>query len=97
MLKVHDKDEDVSKANENDVMKKEAADTTPSEAEIQDVIGKDEQFIGNTDIKAEVTEKEDSAEDDLGNRCVKIICGFIFSVTHHVLAIFSVGRLSQRM
>lgn len=85
VLKVHNKDGDVSKASEDDVMKKEEANNTPSEAEIQDGLGKDgkdEQVIGNGDVKAEVVhvmEKEDA--EDLGNRCVKIMC-VSFSTSH---------------
>lgn len=79
VLKVHDKDGDVSKASEDDVMKEEAANNAHSEAEIRDECGKDgkdERVVGNGDIKAEVVhvmEKEDS-EDDVGNRCGTIIC-----------------------
>lgn len=99
-LKVHDKDGDVSKASEDDVMKKEEANNTPSEAEIQDGLGqdgKDEQVVGNGDIKAEVVHvMEEEDEDDLGNRCVKIICGL--NITFHLLLISSeVGKFSLRI
>lgn len=86
MLKMHDKDGDVPKAKEDDVMKEEAenalTETNTQDAEIQEVTGKEEQLAGSTatDVNVEVvtvTEKEDSAEDDLGNRFVKIIFGCI--------------------
>ncbi|XP_039983216.1 uncharacterized protein LOC120790033 [Xiphias gladius] len=76
MLKMHDKDGDVPKAKEDDVMKEEAenalTETNTQDAEIQEVTGKEEQLAGSTatDVNVEVvtvTEKEDSAEDDLGN------------------------------
>ncbi|XP_071340996.1 histone acetyltransferase KAT6B-like [Trachinotus anak] len=79
MLKEQEKDGDVPKAKEDDVMKEEA-ESAPSETEtqagndpeIQEVTGKEEQPAGSsaTDVKVEVApvpEKEDSAEDDLGN------------------------------
>ncbi|XP_018549182.1 protein IWS1 homolog [Lates calcarifer] len=75
MLRVQDKDGDVSKGKEEDMMKDEA-ENTPSEtepqagkdAEVQEVTGKEEQVAESTaaNVKVEV-EKEDSAEDDLEN------------------------------
>ncbi|GAA6215123.1 ubiquitin thioesterase otulin [Lates japonicus] len=75
MLRVQDKDGDVSKWKEEDVMKEEA-ENTPSEtepqagkdAEVQEVTGKEEQVAESTaaNVKVEV-EKEDSAEDDPEN------------------------------
>lgn len=68
MLKVQDKDADVSKANEDDVLKKEEADSTYSDAEIQDVVGKDEQLVGSSGVRAEVVTENKDAEDELGKR-----------------------------
>ncbi|XP_022622751.1 uncharacterized protein LOC111237798 [Seriola dumerili] len=77
MPKVQDKD--VPKAKEDDVMNSEAGNAPSgtetqagNDAEIQEVTEKEEQLAGSTatDVKVEVlpvTEKEDSAEDDLGN------------------------------
>ncbi|XP_067342087.1 uncharacterized protein [Channa argus] len=64
------KDGDNSEVKEDDAMKKEEADSTPSEAEkvveIQGVSGKAEQVAESTEVVT-VTGKEASAEDDLGS------------------------------
>ncbi|XP_040921290.1 uncharacterized protein LOC121200215 [Toxotes jaculatrix] len=76
MDKVHNKDGDVPKAKEDDVMR-EKTENSPSEtktqaekdAEIQEVTGKEEQVAGSTatDVKVEVVPREDPTEDDLGD------------------------------
>ncbi|XP_032359531.1 uncharacterized protein LOC116672062 [Etheostoma spectabile] len=79
MPKGQEKDQDVPKAKENDEIKKEA-EKNPTEAEtqagkdseIQEVTGKEEQLAGSTSTEGKadgipVTEKDDSAEDGLGN------------------------------
>lgn len=101
MPKGQGEDGDVPEAKEADEMKAEAEDA-PTEAETQagkdaesqEVTGKEEQLVGiiSTDVKADeipVTEKEDSAEDGLGNRFVMMFCfcELGVNITRHVFAI----------
>lgn len=113
MLKGQDKDGDVPEVKEYDEMKEgnapaEAEAQAGKDAEIQEVTGEEEQLAGSTstDVKADVlpvTEKEDSAEDGLGNRFVMNISlvafesELDFNIAHHVLAILSVERFSVIM
>ena len=82
MVKMRDKDGNAPKVAADDMMKEEAenasAETETQDAEIQEVTGKEEPLAGSTaaDVKVEVehvTEKENSAEDDLANRFVNIL------------------------
>ena len=98
MLEEQDKDEEVVKMKDGEVMEEEeeekvvVEENAPSEtqagkdSEVQEVTGKEEQPAGSTavDVKVEaekVPEKEESDEDHLQNRFVKIICDCFIVLT----------------
>lgn len=74
ILKGQDKDGDVPKAKQGDEMKEEGENASTDaqagkDAEIQEVTGREEEPAGSpsADVKADVTEKEDSAQGGLRN------------------------------